>query len=184
MRKLIMWNMVSLDGMFEAPGHEIDWFVFDDELERYILDTQPDAGTLLFGRRTYELMAGYWPAAEGDIATFMNSVEKVVFSTTLESAGWTNTRLVRENAPEEVSRLKQAPGGDIFIFGSADLVATLMPHGLIDEYRLGLNPVVLGRGTPLFKESPERLSMRLLEARPLGSGLVILHYEPVVRGTT
>jgi dihydrofolate reductase len=179
MRNLIMFNMVSLDGFFAGPNQEIDWFVFDEDLERYIKETQMmKADTLLFGRVTYEGMAAYWPSAEGDLADFMNKVPKVVFSRTLDKAEWNNSSLVRDNVPEEVSRLKQQPGKDIFLYGSADFASTLMQHGLIDEYRLGVNPVVLGGGTPLFKGSPARLNLKLLEARPLTSGVVILHYKP------
>jgi dihydrofolate reductase len=155
MRNVIMFNMVSLDGFFAGPNQEIDWFVFDEDLERYIKETQMmKADTLLFGRVTYEGMATYWPSAEGDLADFMNKVPKVVFSRTLDKAEWNNSSLVRDNVPEEVSRLKQQPGKDIFLYGSADFASTLMQHGLIDEYRLGVNPVVLGGGTPLFKGSP------------------------------
>ncbi len=136
---------------------------------------------LLFGRVTYQGMAQYWSSAEGEIADFMNNVPKVVFSRTLEKADWKNTQLVKENAEEEVARLKQQPGKDLFIFGSAALSASLMQRGLIDEYRLGLTPVVLGGGNPLFKSSPDRVRMRLLEVRPLKSGCVILRYEPETR---
>jgi dihydrofolate reductase len=178
MRKVIMWNMITLDGFFEGPSKgQIDWFRFDDELEKYIIESQMSAGALLFGRVTYEGMASYWPNAEGRIADFMNTVPKVVFSRTLESAGWNNTRLVKENVPEEVFQLKQLPGGEIFLFGSADLASTLIQHGLIDEYRLGVNPIVLGSGSPLFKGSPDRLNLKLLESWTLQSGLVILHYR-------
>lgn len=178
MRDVIMWNMVTVDGLFKGPNDEIDWFVFDDELESYILETQKEADTLLFGRKTYEGMASYWPQAEGQIADFMNSVPKVVFSRTLNEATWNNTTLIRDNAPEEVMKLKQQPGGDIFLFGSADFAATLIEHNLIDEYQLGINPLVLGAGVPLFKGRQQRLPMTLVETRPLASGLVILHYRP------
>jgi dihydrofolate reductase len=136
----------------------------------------------LFGRVTYEGMANYWPSAQGQVADFMNGIPKVVFSRTLEKAEWNNTRLVKAHAEEEVARLKQQPGQDMFIFGSADLSATLMQHGLIDEYRLGVTPVVLGGGNPLFKPSPQQMKMKLLEARALKSGCVILRYEPEDRG--
>jgi dihydrofolate reductase len=179
MRKVITWNMLTLDAFFEGPEKgQIDWFLFDDELEKYITETQEAAGTLLFGRVTYEGMASYWPSAEGKIADFMNRVPKVVFSRTLEKAGWNNTRLVKENVAEAVLQLKQQPGGDIFVFGSADFSATLMQHGLVDEYRFAINPVVLGSGTPFFKGSPRSLNLKLLEARTLKSGLLILHYKP------
>lgn len=178
MRKLIIWDMVTVDGFFEGPDRDIGWFVFEEELETYIRETQANAGTLIFGRVTYELMAAYWPSAQGWIADFMNGIEKVVFSCTLQSADWNNTKLFDGNVVEEVSRLKATAGGDVFVFGSADLTATLIEHGLIDEYRLGINPVLLGRGSPMFKGSPDRISLKHLETRTLKSGVVILHYAP------
>ncbi len=178
MRKVIMWDMVSVDCFFEAPGHDIGWFVFEDELAAYIGETQLEAGTLLFGRVTYELMAAYWPSAEGEIATFMNNVEKFVFSRTLQRADWNNTTLVSGDAVGEVEKLKKRDGGTIFIYGSADFAATLTAKGLVDEYRLGINPVLLGEGTPLFQNIPERTKLALTHVRPLKSGVVILHYLP------
>jgi dihydrofolate reductase len=171
--------MITLDGYFEGPGKgQIDWFRFDEELEKYILETQKSADTLLFGRVTYEGMAAYWPSAQGQIADFMNRVPKVVFSRALERADWNNTRLVKENVPEVISQLKQQPGGDIFVFGSANFTATLMQHGLVDEYRFGINPLVLGSGVPFFNGNQPRHNLTLIEVRPLKSGLVILHYKP------
>jgi dihydrofolate reductase len=176
-RKLIIWDMVSVDGLFEGPDRDISWFVFDEELESYIRETQEKADTLIFGRVTYEFMAAYWPTEQGWIADFMNQIEKVVFSRTLKSADW-NTTLFSGNVAEEVAKLKSRDGGDIFVFGSADLTATLLEHGLIDEYHLGINPVILGSGTPLFKGGPNRMPLKHLETRTLKSGLVILHYAP------
>ena len=181
MRKLIMWNMVTVDGYFEGPDRDIGWFLFEDELENYIRETQSKADTLVFGRVTYEMMAGYWPTAQGWIADFMNGIEKIVFSRTLASADWNNTKLFRENVPEEILKLKAREGGDIYLFGSADLASTLMRHNLIDEYHLGINPVILGSGTPLFKDSPERMPLKHIETRTLKSGVVILHYAPESR---
>ncbi|WP_457581163.1 dihydrofolate reductase family protein [Ensifer canadensis] len=178
MRKVIMWDMVSVDGFFEAPGHDINWFVFEDELAAYIGETQLEADTLLFGRITYEMMASYWPEAEGNIATFMNGVEKYVFSRSLERADWHNTTLIAGDAVAEVGRLKALEGGTIFIFGSADFAAGLVEKGLVDEYRLGINPVLLGGGVPLFKALPKRTALKLTHTRPLKSGVVILHYQP------
>ncbi|WP_043622980.1 dihydrofolate reductase family protein [Ensifer sp. ZNC0028] len=178
MRKVIMWDMVSVDGFFEAPGHDIGWFVFEDELAAYIGETQLGTGTLLFGRVTYEMMAAYWPSAEGDIATFMNGVEKFVFSRTLTSADWARTTLVTGDAAKEVERLKRLEGGTIFIFGSADFASELVEKGLVDEYRLGINPVLLGEGVPLFKPGLKRTKLKLTHTRPLTSGVVILHYQP------
>jgi dihydrofolate reductase len=177
MAKLITWNMLSLDGFFEGPNKELDWFVFDEQLEKYILDSQMEVGALLFGRVTYQGMQEYWTTAEGQIAEFMNSVPKVVFSRTLDRAEWHNSRLVKANVPEEVSMLKQQTDRDIFVFGSADFTATLLEHGLVDELRIGLNPVLLGSGTPFFKGSSRQQKLKLLKCRALGSGLVLLHYQ-------
>jgi dihydrofolate reductase len=179
MRRVIVWNMVTLDGYFEGPKPwEIDWheYVWGEEMERLSLDQAQEVGALLFGRKTYEGMAGYWQTATGDVAEFMNSVPKVVFSNTLETAEWSNTRLVKGKADEEVARLKQESGKDLFIFGSANLIGSLTKQGLIDEYRIGLNPLVLGGGTPMFGPSGERMCLKLLEARPMQSGVVLLRY--------
>ena len=179
MRKLIMWNMVTLDGFFEGPKKwDIDWhnYVWGDELRQFSIEQSKSVGMLLFGRVTYEGMASYWTSATGEIADFMNGIPKIVFSRTLTEAAWKNTRLVKENAAEEVARLKQQPGKDLFVFGSADLSSTFTRHGLFDEYRLGLTPIVLGAWTPLFKPGPE-VKMSLVETRPLRSGCVILRYE-------
>jgi dihydrofolate reductase len=179
MRKVIVWNMMTLDGYFEGPKPwEIDWhdYVWGEELKRFSLDQMQEVGTLLFGRKTYEGMVGYWPTAKGETAELMNIIPKVVFSNTLETAEWNNTRLVKGSAEEEVARLKQEPGKDLFILGSADLTGSLTKQGLVDEYRIGLTPVVLGGGTPMFKPSEERMRLTLLEARPMQSGAVLLRY--------
>jgi dihydrofolate reductase len=181
MRPLIMWNMVTIDGFFEGPkAWAIDWHVWGDDLEQLSLEQLRSADMLLFGRVTYEGMAAYWPSEKGDVADFMNNIPKVVFSRTLTSADWSNTRLVKTDAEDEVARLKQQTGKAMFIFGSANFASTLMNKGLIDEYRLGLNPILLGSGNPLFKPLPRRMPMKLLEARPLASGCVILRYQPNV----
>lgn len=179
MRKLIVWNMVTLDGYFEGPRPwEIDWheYVWGPELERFSLDQAREVGALLFGRKTYEGMAAHWLTAKGETAEFMNSIPKVVFSSTLETAGWTNTRLVKGRAEEEVARLKRETGKDLFIFGSAELTNSLTRQGQVDEYRIGLNPLVLGGGTPMFKPNGEQMRLKLLEARPMQSGVVLLRY--------
>ncbi len=175
-----MWNLVTLDGYFEgAKSWDIDWHdaVWGDELEQLSIEQSRSIGILLFGRVTYQGMAAYWASATGEIADFMNTVPKIVFSRTLEQAEWKNTRLVKGDAAEEVATLKQQPGKDLYIFGSANLASTLTRHGLIDEYRLGLTPIVLGSGNPLFKPMPERIQLKLVEARPLKSGCVILRYQ-------
>lgn len=179
MRKLIVWNMMTLDGFFEGPNPwEIDWheYVWGDELERFSLAQGEEAGALLFGRRTYEGMAAHWTSAEGEVAEFMNAIPKLVFSNTLEAVEWRNTRLVRGLAEDEVPRLKEEGDKDLFIFGSAELTDALTKRGLVDEYRIGLNPLLLGGGNPLFKPCGARTRLQLLEARPMASGVVILRY--------
>jgi dihydrofolate reductase len=133
---------------------------------------------LLFGRVTYEGMAAYWQSAQGEVAHFMNSLPKVVFSGTLDRAEWKNTKLVKGDAASEVLELKRQGEKNMFVFGSADLSTTLMEQGLFDEYRLALVPVVLGSGKPLFGRNLSRLRLKLLETRALSSGCVVLRYEP------
>lgn len=181
MRKLVMWNLMTLDGFFEGEEpwsldfHEEVW---GEELERFSNEQSEEVGTVLFGRRTYEGMAKHWSSAKGRTAEFMNSVPKVVFSRTLASADWNNSRLVRDGAAAEVAALKRMPGKDLFLFGSADLSATFVREGLFDEYRIGVAPMLLGAGNPLFKGSDERARLELVEARPLATGCVILRYRP------
>jgi dihydrofolate reductase len=176
-----MWNMVTLDGFFEGPkSWDIDWhnIGWGDELEQLSVEQLRSADMLLFGRVTYQGMAGFWSSETGEIADFMNNIPKVAFSRTLESADWNNTRLVKTNAEDEVARLKQEEGNEMFIFGSADLSSTLTDKGLIDEYRLGLNPVLLGGGNRLFKPMSHQVPMKLIDARPLKTGCIILRYQP------
>jgi dihydrofolate reductase len=178
MRDLILWDMISLDGYFEDADRQLDWFAFDDELEQWIQEAHQRTGTVLFGRRTYTGMAEYWQAAEGWIAEFMHDVPKVVASRTLEKAEWHNTTLIGGDLPGEVARLKAQPGEDIWVFGSAELSAALIRHGLTDELRIGINPVLLGRGTRFFQGDHDRLPLRLTDLRQFPSGLTILTYRP------
>jgi dihydrofolate reductase len=176
-----MWNVETLDGCFDGPQlWQLDWHLtaWGDELERFSLDQAEEVGTLLFGRVTYEGMAAHWTTATGEIADFMNGVPKVVFSSSLDSADWSNTRLVKGDAADEVERLKQESGKDLFVFGSARLCDGLMQRGLFDEYRICLAPMVLGGGVPLFKPAPEPRRLKLLEARALKTGAIILRYAP------
>ena len=181
MRELVMWNLMTLDGFFEGTEPwSIDFHeeVWGEELESFSIEQAKSIGALLFGRRTYEGMAKYWQSAAGEIADFMNSVPKVVFSRTLASADWANSRLVREGAAAEVAALKRTPGKDLYVFGSAELSAAFVRENLFDEYRIGLVPILLGAGNPLFKRAEERTRLALVEAKPLTSGCVILRYRP------
>ena len=179
MGKLIMWNLMTLDGFVAGTGGDISWHedVWGPELERMSTDFGKAAGALMFGRVTYDLMAGYWPNQAGEVADYMNGLLKFVFSRTLKSSDWNNTQVFGADVPETVTRLKRETAKDIFLFGSAGLAASLIPHQLIDEFRIGVTPHVLGGGTPLFKPS-QRTKLKLLDAKPLSSGVVILRYEP------
>jgi dihydrofolate reductase len=178
MGKLIMWNLVTLDGYFEGTKKwDLDFHneVWGDELERLSIEQLNQCNSLVFGRVTYEGMAEYWKKETGTIADFMNAIPKIVISRTLTKADWNNTRLVKGNIEGEVANLKQS-GKDSYIFGSADLSATLMKLGLIDEYRICVVPVILGGGTPLFKPTTEQLKLQLLNTQVLKNGGVILRY--------
>jgi dihydrofolate reductase len=122
-------------------------------------------------------MASHWPNATGTVADFMNAAPKYVFSRTVKTSPWNNTQLLSADAPETVAKLKRDSAGDIFLFGSADLADSLIPRGLIDEFRIALNPVILGGGTPLFKPG-EKQRLKLIDSRPLSTGIVILRYAP------
>ena len=179
MRKLIMWNLITVDGYFEGeqnwdlPWHERVW---GEELEQFSLDQLRSTDMLVFGRVTYEGMAAYWQTAQGEIADYMNSLPKVVCSRTLTAADWNNTTLVQDNVAEEIEKLKQQGDGTMFVFGSANLSQTLMNESLFDEYRLGIAPVIHGKGRLLFSGGLKPQELQLLEARPLSMGCVILRY--------
>jgi len=181
MSKLIMWNLMTLDGFFDgAENWALDWhqYAWGEELERMSIEQLRVADMLLFGRVTYEGMAAYWKNAKDEVATYMNSLPKAVFSRTLTTVDWQNTTLLKGDVKKEVESLKRRGEKNIFVFGSGDLSATLLEHGLYDEYRLCVVPVVLGTGRQLFGRKLSRLRMKLLDSRPLASGSVLLRYEP------
>jgi len=181
MGKLIMWNLLSLDGFFEGTRNwDLDWHqvALDDNFFRFALEQLRSADTLVFGRVTYEGMARHWPTAKGEIAEFMNKLPKLVFSRSLERAEWANTRLVQDDAVATVRELKRQCVKNILVFGSADLSSTLIDAGLFDEYRLGITSVVLGRGRPLFREAMNQQKLSLQDARQLSPGCVVLRYTP------
>jgi dihydrofolate reductase len=184
MKKIVVFNMVTVDGYLEGLHQEIDWHNVDEEFNEFATDQLNSADGLLFGRVTYEMMASYWPTASAIkndpiVAGQMNLLPKIVFSKTLEKAEWKNTRLIKENIAEEVTNLKQQPGKDMLIFGSATLASSLTNLGLIDEYRIMVNPVVLGGGHPLFRGLNGRLHLKLSKIRTFDSGNVLLYYQPI-----
>jgi dihydrofolate reductase len=178
MRKLLMFNMISLDGYFEGPENDINWHATDSEFNQFAIDQLNEIDTIIFGKKTFDLMVSYWPRPEAIkndpvIARMMNEKLKIVCSTTLSGTDWHNTMLLRKGVEQEIGKLKEGHGKDIIIFGSANLGSSLTRAGLIDEYRLMLNPVVLNSGTPLFKEP---ISLGLKSSRQFGNGNVLLTY--------
>ncbi len=183
MRKIIYSPMVSLDGFVETSDHKLDWVIIDEELHTYINDRQRDIDLDLNGRRMYELMADFWPTADADPANpayiidysrIWKKMPKIVFSKTLERVEW-NAVLSRQIDPAEIARLKQQPGKDIGI-GGAELAAEFMRLGLVDEFWLYLQPVLLGRGTPMFPPLAAPLKLRLVETHTFHSGVILLRY--------
>ncbi|HEX9739173.1 MAG TPA: dihydrofolate reductase family protein, partial [Ignavibacteriaceae bacterium] len=184
MRKIIVSNLVSLDGFISGPNGEIDWFISiaDKEFEEYSVTQINSIDTMLFGRITYQLMESYWSVAttatdDQRIIDAMNDSSKIVFSKTIDKAEWKNSRLVRENMIEEVSELKKRSGKDIVIYGSGSLVSALTQAEMIDNYRLYVVPVILGSGKPLFNQVNNRINLELNDTRKFNSGLVLLHYK-------
>jgi dihydrofolate reductase len=182
MAKLIVSEFVTLDGVMEAPGgeegHPHSGWVFDfisPEQERYKLDEVMEAEALLLGRVTYEGFAGAWPERGGEFADKMNGMPKYVVSTTLEDPEWSNTSVMRD--AKDVAGLKEGDGGPILVAGSRTLVHALMEHGLVDEYRLMIFPVVLGSGARLFPETPDRTPLELSDTRAFDSGVVVNSYR-------
>jgi len=183
MRKIIVSNLVSLDGFFEGPNRELDWFAVDEEFLEYARTLLTTVDTILFGRITYQHMAAYWPTASGTgndafITEKMNNLHKIVFSETLSTVEWNNSTLIKENIVEAILKMKQKPGKDMVIFGSGQIVSAFTQWRLIDEYRIIINPVILGNGNPLFKGLHDKLDLKFLKTQTLGSGIVILYYQP------
>ncbi len=182
MSRLIMFNLMTLDGFFEGPRKwDLDWhqLVVDGEFHHFALGQLRSADRLLFGRVTYEGMAAHWTKAQGEIAELMNSLPKFVFTRSRMQLPWINTTVIADNAPDAVVELKRSGIQNSFVLGSANLSRTLMEYDLFDEYRVFVTPVILGNGTPLFPSGNVRRVLKLLEARPMSSGGVLLRYEPV-----
>lgn len=184
MRKIIWMMSVSVDGYMEGPNQEIGWHLVDDELHQHFNEELSGMGAFLDGRVTYELMAGFWPTADSDpsssqsvaeFARIWRDMPKMVFSRTLERADW-NTTVARDVVVEEINELKAQQGGDLAL-GGADLASTFMDHDLIDEYRIYVHPIVIGRGKPMFRPMDLKISLRLAETRTFGNGVVLLRYQ-------
>ena len=183
MRKLFWQMSVTLDGFIEGPNRELTHTAefADPDFDRYASEMLQSIDGMLLGRVTYELFAGYWPSAPGPDAERMNQLPKIVFSRTLEKVDWKNSRRAKGDVAEEVARLKQEPGKDLALFGSAGLASTLIRLGLIDEYRVFVTPIVLGDGTPMFKDVESTVPLQLQKATTWSSGIVALWYQAAKR---
>ena len=190
MRNVIFLIHLSLDGFTASPNDELDWIAYDHELEQdaHALHDRTDA--VIWGRRTYELMAGYWLTVPGDPAStpaeleharFLNNATKIVVSRTLERVAWNNaqnTVLIQDHIADAINTIKQQPGKDIWLLGSPTLAQTFMQLDLIDEYRININPTVLGQGRALFADVTRPFPLKLLESKTFQSGVIALRYAP------
>lgn len=184
MGRLIYSMSVSLDGFVNTAERSIEWVHVDEELHAFFNDEAREVSAFVYGRRLYELMVGYWPTAgddpgaspaEIDFARIWRDKPKIVVSRSLETVGW-NSRLVRGDAVDEITRLLAEPGVDLGV-GGPTTAAPLIQRGLVDEYRLFVNPVILGAGTPFFPPTTDRQRLELIETRAFGGGVVYLRYQ-------
>ena len=191
MRRVISLIHLSLDGFAAGPNDELDWISYDSDLEQYAHTLHAQTDAVIGGRRTYELMASYWLSVPGNPestpaelghARFLEGATKIVVSRTLNHVDWggaTNTVLIKDNIADQINALKAQPGKDIWFLGSVALFQTFAQLDLIDEYRIQINPVMLGAGKPLFTGVTRKAPLKLLESRAFPSGVVALRYEPV-----
>ena len=196
MAKIIAFDRVSADGYFAAPDGNLNWVVPDDEIDQAGASNLSDQGTILFGRRTYEMFESFWPhaldqpggvpdphsptrnsSAMRAMAVWINNAIKIVFSKTRKDVTWKNSRLIREFNPREVEAMKRESKNDIMIFGSGSIASLLTQHGLIDEYQLIVGPVLLGNGRPLISGVPNTVRLELVESKPYKSGNISLRYR-------
>ncbi len=184
MRKLVVFNSISLDGYFTDADGDMSWaHVQDPEWDAFLADNARGGGMLVLGRVTYEMMTKFWPTPMARqiapvVAERMNAMPKTVFSRTLDAATWNNTALVRHDMAEQIRTLKRQPGGHMTILGSGSIVAQLAGKGLIDEYQMVVVPVTLGGGRTMFDGVDGRLGLKLTKSRTFGNGNVFLGYEP------
>jgi dihydrofolate reductase len=185
MRKIISFMHISLDGFVAGPNGEMDWIKADEEIFDYVGKRISEGDTALYGRVTFQMMENYWPtAADKPTATrhdiehskWYNKVHKVVLSKTMKDAGLTNTQIISDNFPDRINEIKQQTGSEILLFGSPTATHSLMQQNLIDGYWLFVNPIILGRGIPLFADIKEKIKLKLLTTRQFTCGVTELNY--------
>ena len=183
MRKVHVFENVSLDGFFSDAKGDMSWaHKHDEEWNAFASGNASGDGELMFGRKTYEMMAAFWPTPEAarmlpKVAEGMNAQRKFVFSRTLDAAAWQNTTLVKGDLLTEVKKLKQQPGGDLVILGSGSITSQLAAAGLVDSYQIVVNPIVLGKGRTLFETVTNRVNLRLTNSRSFKNGNIVAWYE-------
>jgi dihydrofolate reductase len=183
MRKLFLFMNITLDGYIEAPGHDLSWA--HNDYEAFSAGESQDTDAMLFGHRTYEMMKAFWPTPQAaqavpDVARFMNDRPKYVASHQPFDPGWSNVTVFSGNVVSRVRGLKEQPGGGIIMLGSNTLACSLLEEGLIDEIQVLLNPVVLGKGTPLFQGLSRKIELSEIATRSFKSGSMLLLYKPAV----
>lgn len=183
MKKLSVFNFLTLNGYYKGLNEDISWHRHGAEEAEFAAQGAQTESTLLFGRKTFEMMAGYWPTPQGmednpDVADGMNKSPKVVLSTTLKTVTWNNTQIIRNNGMEEIRKLKEKGNKDITVLGSGSVVTQLAAAGLIDVFQFMVDPVVLGEGTAIFNGLTQTLKLKLTDSRTFKSGVVMLTYGP------
>lgn len=188
MRKLIVFLHSTLDGFVEGPkgAMDIGWVAYNEELEKFADDVLSNTDTIVWGRKTYEMMYDYWPTVPSDEnanehelnhAQWIENVEKVVFSKALNHVEWSNSKLVKDHVEEEINKLKQQEGGDIVVLGSPRFAHYLMQLNLVDEYKITISPTLIGKGLPLFQNIHDKVDLKLIKSETFESGVLGLNYQ-------
>ncbi|OFX24349.1 MAG: dihydrofolate reductase [Bacteroidetes bacterium GWA2_31_9b] len=183
MKNLSAFNFITLNGYLNGPDGDISWHKHGIEENQYAAESLKSGNILLFGRKTYEMMANYWPtpmAMKNDpmVAEGMNNAEKIVFSRTLKKANWKNTKIISDNVVLEIMRLKKLSGSNLTLLGSGSILTLFAENGLIDDYQIMIDPVAISSGTPIFNEIKKPLNLKLTNVKTFMSGVVLLSYKP------
>lgn len=184
MKKLSAFNFITINGYLNGPDGDISWHRHGTEENQFASESMKSGNSLLFGRKTYEMMAGYWPttmAIKNDpvIARGMNDAEKIVFSKTLTKAEWNNTRIISNKITDEIKQLKKLPGNDMTLLGSGSILTMFAEYGLIDEFQIMIDPVAIGIGTPVFGNIKKPFNLKLVDVKTFKSGVLLLIYIPL-----
>lgn len=184
MGKLSVFNFVTLNGYFKGPNEDISWHRHGAEESEFAAEGAKSDSILLFGRKTYEMMASYWPTPEAlknapVVAEGMNRSEKIVFSRTLKKVDWNNSKLIKDNIIEEIKKIKQTSRKDMTLLGSGSILTQFAKAGLVDDYQFMIDPVVLGDGTAIFKSITNKMDLKLTNSRVFKNGVVLLCYQPI-----